>query len=99
MRIAYIAPYQGPELFNQRPLLRNLALAGNVKIELIAELLRRANHDVDVISQGEVVEQQLKFYRAFSEPRPFHPEIPVRYASSLPIKYVNGLWAVRKTLN
>jgi glycosyltransferase involved in cell wall biosynthesis len=99
MRIAYIAPYQGPELLKRRPVLRNLALAGNVKVELIAELLRRADHDVDVISQGEVVEEQIQFYRAFSEPRPFHPEVRVRYPSAVPVKFINGLWSSWKTLS
>ena len=98
MRIAYIAPYQGPELLKRRPIVRNLALAGNIKIELIAELLRRANHEVDVISQGEVVDQRLRFYRGFSEPRPVHPEIPVRYASTIPVRFLNGLWSASSTL-
>ncbi len=73
--MAYIAPYQGPELLKRRPVLHNLALAGNVKIELIAELPRRG-HEVDVISQGEVVEQRFKYYEPFSEPRPFHHQNP-----------------------
>ena len=63
MRIAYIAPYQGPGLLERRPILRNLALAGNVKIELVSELLRRRGHDVDVLSQGEVVEHRPRFFR------------------------------------
>jgi glycosyltransferase involved in cell wall biosynthesis len=99
MRIAYIAPYQGPELLKRRPVLHNLALAGNVKIELIAELLRRGNHEVDVISQGEVVEQRFRLYGAFSEPRPFHPQIQVHYASTVPVKFLNGFWSVAKTLS
>src|SRR5687768_6056794 len=65
MRIAYIAPYQGPELLKRRPIVHNLALAGNVKVELIAELLRRGNHQVDVISQGAVVVQRFQFYGGF----------------------------------
>jgi hypothetical protein len=98
MRIAYIAPYQGPELLKRRPVLRNLALAGNLKIELISELLLRGNHEVDVISQGEVVEPRFQFYPAFSEARPFHPEIRVIYASTVPIRFVNGFWSEWRTL-
>lgn len=99
MRVAYIAPYQGPELLKRRPILRNLSLAGNVKIELISELLRRANHDVDVLSQGEVVERRLGFYRAFAEPRSFHRDIPVLYSSALPIRFLNGSWSTLRTLS
>ena len=98
MRIAYIAPYQGPGLMDRRPTLRNLALAGNVKIELIAEILHRHQHDVEVLSQGEVVERRLKYYPAFSETRPFNSEIPVHYASALPVRFVNGWWSSRDML-
>ena len=98
MRIAYIAPYQGPGLRDRRPTLQNLALAGNVKIELIAELLRRHQHDVEVLSQGEVVERRLKYYPAFSETTPFDSKIPVHYASALPVRFVNGWWSSRDTL-
>jgi hypothetical protein len=99
MRIAYIAPYQGPELLKQRPIIHNLALAGNLKIELIAELLRRRGHDVDVISQGDVVEPHFAFYAALSEVAPCDSDIPVRYASALPVKFVNGIWSVKRTLS
>ena len=99
MRIAYIAPYQGPELLKRRPILQNLALAGNVKIELVSELLHRAEHEVDVISQGEVVERSLTFYGAFSEARSFHAEVPVVYSSALPIRFLNGAWSTARTLS
>jgi glycosyltransferase involved in cell wall biosynthesis len=98
MRVAYVAPYQGPGLMERRPCLRNLALAGNVKIELIAELLRRYQHDLEVLSQGEVVEHRLKYYPPFSETRPFHSTIPVHYASALPIRFMNGWWSSRALL-
>jgi glycosyltransferase involved in cell wall biosynthesis len=98
MRIAYVAPYQGVGLLNRRPTLLNLGLAANLKIELIAELLQRNGHRVDVLSQGEVVERQLKYYPAFSEPEPFNATIPVHYASALPIKAVNGAWSALRTL-
>jgi glycosyltransferase involved in cell wall biosynthesis len=98
MRIAYVAPYQGPTLLRDRPIVKNLALAGNLKIELISELLLRGSHQVDIISQGEVVERRLHFYPALREPRPVRPEVPVFYASALPIRFVNGVWSSFQTL-
>ncbi len=98
MRIAYIAPYQGPDLRKRRPIVLNLGLAANVKMELVAELLRTHDHAVEVLSQGAVVERRLTFYPAFSESRPFHPAIPVFYASALPIRRVNGAWSALRTL-
>ena len=52
MRIAYVAPYQGPTLLTRRPIVRNRSMSNAVKIELIATLLRERSHDVEVISQG-----------------------------------------------
>ena len=98
MRIAYVAPYQGPALMERRPTVQNLALAGNLKIELIAELLRRHRHDVEVLSQGEVVERRFRYYPAFSETKPSGPGIPVHYASALPVRFVNGWWSSRDLL-
>lgn len=82
----------------RRPTVQNLALAGNLKIELIAELLRRHRHDVEVLSQGEVVERRFKYYPAFSETKPSSSGIPVHYASALPIRFVNGWWSSRDLL-
>jgi glycosyltransferase involved in cell wall biosynthesis len=76
-----------------------LALAGNLKVELIAELLRRRGHDVDVISQGDVVVSHFAFYRAFSEAAPGDSDITVKYASALPIKFLNGIWSATRTLS
>ena len=93
MRIAYVTPYQGPTLLERRPIIRNRSMSNRIKIELIATLLRASSHDVDVISQGEVVDHAFTFYPSFSEPQPFHPDVPVRYASILPIKRLNGFWS------
>ena len=93
MRIAYIAPYQGPGLIERRPVVRNLSLAGNVKIELVSELLHRGGHDVEVLSQGEVDDRRFRLYPGFYEPKQFHSEIPVFYASMLPIRFVTGIWS------
>jgi glycosyltransferase involved in cell wall biosynthesis len=73
-------------------------MSNKVKIELIAEALHAGGHRVEVISHGEVVDNQCKFYPAFSEPERFHPEIPVYYASALPVRRVNGLWSRWRTL-
>lgn len=98
MRIAYIAPYQGPSLLKARPIVRNLSLAGSVKIEFIARVLSIQKHQVDIISQGEIVELSCKWYPSFRESEPFHPDIPIYYASALPIRFLNGLWSSRRTL-
>src|SRR2546427_11295386 len=97
MRVAYIAPYQGPELLRTRPTLRNLSLAANVKMELISELLLRKGHEVEIFSQGEVVDNQLKFFHGFSESEAFHPLVPIHYASALPVKRLNGFWSSSRT--
>ena len=48
MRIAYIAPYQGPELVRRRPIIRNLRIAANVKIALIGQLFQSSSHPVEI---------------------------------------------------
>jgi glycosyltransferase involved in cell wall biosynthesis len=93
LRIAYIAPYQGPEVIKRRPIVRNLSLAGQVKVRLIAELLNANSHEVEVISQGEVIERQLKYYPGFCEADLLRAKNPVLYASALPVKFVSGLWS------
>src|SRR6266576_2831906 len=93
MRIAYIAPYQGPTVVKRRPIVLNLSLAARVKIELIAELLQKSSHSIETLSQGEVMEQHFKFYPGFREPEPFHPDIPVYYAAAFPVRFVNGVWS------
>lgn len=92
MRIAYLTPYQGPALKARRPITLNRSLAGTQKMEVIARLLQAAGHQVEIFSQGEVVETALKFYPGFADPAPFHPEIPVVYGSALPVRYLNGFW-------
>jgi glycosyltransferase involved in cell wall biosynthesis len=99
MRIAYLAPYQGESLLQRRPIVRNRSMSNRIKIELIATLLRAASHDVEIISQGEVIESSCSFYPSFSEPERFHSDIPVYYASSLPIRRLNGLWSNTRTLH
>ncbi len=99
MRIAYVVPYQGPALLNRRPILRNRSMSNKVKIELIAEFLHSHSHEVEIISQGEVIEHKLGFYPSFAEPESFHPQIPVYYASALPVQRLNGLWSNARTLS
>ena len=98
MRIAYVAPYQGRTLQARRPIVGNLGLAANVKIELVSELLEEGRHDVEIFSQGAVVEPHISFYPGFREPQLFHPAIPVSYASALPIRRLNGAWSAFQTL-
>ena len=98
MRIAYLSTYQGPSLLKRRPIIRNRSLSNTVKIELIASLLRANAHEVEVISHGEVVEHEFKFYPAFSEPQRFDSRIPVHYCSALPVRRLNGLWSSRRML-
>lgn len=98
MRVAYIAPYQGPALLKRRPILQNLALAGNLKIELIAELLMRRGHDVEILSQGEVVENSASYFAPFSETLGSQSLLTAHYASAIPIRFINGWWSGRRTL-
>jgi glycosyltransferase involved in cell wall biosynthesis len=93
MRIAYIAPYQGPALQQKRPSLANLALAGNLKIELVADLLHQYGHDVEIISQGLVVENSLRYFPGFTEAPEAGRNAPVHYASCFPVRFLNGLWS------
>jgi glycosyltransferase involved in cell wall biosynthesis len=73
-------------------------MSNRVKIELIAALLRAGSHDVEIISQGEVVETASTFYPALSEQESFHADIPIFYGSVLPLRRVNGLWSNAQTL-
>ncbi len=98
MRIAYLTTYQGPSLLKRRPIVRNRSLSNTIKIELIASMLRANSHEVEVLSQGEVVDNKFKFYPSFSECELFDSRIPVFYSSALPIRRVNGLWSSFRTL-
>ena len=93
MRIAYVAPYQGPALREQRPIVQNLALAANLKIELLAELLKDKQHEIEILSQGEVGARRLKLFHGFTETPLAHSQIPVHYCSALPVRFVTGLWS------
>lgn len=93
MRIAYVANYQGATLLTRRPIVLNRSLANTIKLELIAGMLQASRHDVEVLSQGEVADPRTGFYRSFSELQPFHPQIPVFYASVLRIKRLEPLWS------
>lgn len=98
MRIAYIAPYQGTALVKRRPIVRNLSLAARVKIGLIAELLRKNSHQVEILSQGEVIERKFKFYPGFREPEALDGDIPVYYSSAFPVRFLNGASSSLSTL-
>jgi len=98
MRIAYITPYQGPELRRRRPIVENLALAGNLKIELIAELLEQRHHQVEIFSAGEVGARRFKFYPAFDETPVSAHNVHARYSSALPVRFVSGFWSTWQLL-
>ena len=74
-------------------MVANLSLSNTIKIELIAERLQALSHEVEVISPGEVVGTHVRLYRGFREAKPFHEDIPVHYASTLPVRFVNGFWS------
>lgn len=99
MRIAFVAPFQGDELLNRRPIEANLSLGGRAKIALLVSLLRKACHDVEILSQGEVVLNSARFFPAFEEPDSGRPGATVRYASALPFRFINGPWSSLSTLN
>jgi glycosyltransferase involved in cell wall biosynthesis len=99
MRIAYVAPYQGAEVLRRRPSTGNLALAGNLKIELVAELLARKGHDVEILSQGECGERSARYFPAFEESTGGERPIPVYYASALPIRFITGYWSASGLLS
>lgn len=99
MRIAYIAPYQGPTLVKRRPIVRNLSLGGRIKIRLISELLRESSHKVEILSQGEVVERQFRFYPGFREPEVLDGNIPIYYSSAFPVRFLNGFSSSLSTLH
>lgn len=98
MRIAYITTYQGPSLVKKRPTVRNRSLSSSVKIELVASCLHERSHEVEVVSQGEIIENKFKFYPSFAETERFHADIPVYYASALPVRRLNGAWSSLRTL-
>jgi glycosyltransferase involved in cell wall biosynthesis len=98
MRIAYIAPYHGPDLLKRRPIVHNRSLAATSKIEVTARLFLEKSHSVEVISQGEVVRSGSHFYPAFVETQRFHPEIPVYYLSALTIRFIRGWWEEMQAL-
>jgi hypothetical protein len=98
MRIAYIAPYQGPDLIKRRPIVHNRSLATVIKVELASRLLLEKSHTIEIISQGEVVKSRRLFYPAFAETQRFHPEIPIHYASALRLRFVAGFWEEMQTL-
>lgn len=98
MRIAYIALYQGPSIVKSRPTLRNKSMSRQIKIELVASALEENGHEVEILSSGEVVDQQFRFYRGCVEAEPFHQKIPIHYASALPVRWLNGTWSNQQML-
>jgi glycosyltransferase involved in cell wall biosynthesis len=98
MRIAVVAPYQGPTLARRRPIDSNLSLGARTKLEVIAQLLHEDSHSVEILSQGEVVERQLRYFPGFAGSESIGAGIPISYASAVPVRFVNGLWSSLSTL-
>ncbi|MGB2713794.1 MAG: glycosyltransferase [Vicinamibacterales bacterium] len=73
-------------------------MSATLKIQLISSLLSTRSHEVELISQGEVVETGFKFYASSTEQELFHPDIRVFYASVLPVRRLNGVWSNRRLL-
>ena len=93
MRIALLGLYQGPSLVRARPTLRNKSMSRQLKIELVASALQSNGASVEILSSGEVVDPQFRFYQGFSESERFHPDIPIHYSSVLPVRGLNGVWS------
>lgn len=99
MHIAYISPYQGPQLRAKRPSVVNLSLACNMKTEVVSELLRRQGHSVEIISPGQAQRESTpKYHRGFSEATHGGNGIPVFYPSCVPVRFVTGWWSALRTL-
>jgi len=99
MHIAYISPYQGPQLLAKRPSVVNLSLACNMKTEVVSERLRRQGHSVEIVSPGQAQrELTLPYYRGFAEPTRGGNGIPVFYPSCVPVRFVTGWWSALRTL-
>ena len=98
MRIAFIAPYQGTTLCQRRPITGNFGLGATAKMRILAELLRGSSHEIEIFSQGEVIESKLTYYPPLLEATASADEIPVRYASAVPLRGLNALWSTRSLL-
>ena len=98
MRIAILGLYQGPSLVNTRPTLRNKSLSRQMKIEMVASALQGNGANVEILSSGEVVDRQFRYYPAFSEAESFNPHIPVYYGSALAVRGLNGAWSNHQML-
>src|SRR5208283_3469713 len=98
MRIALLGLYQGPSLVKSRPTLRNKSMSRQLKIELVASALQGNGAKVEILSSGEVVDHQWRFYPGLSESERFHPQIPIDYCSALAVRWLNGAWSESQML-
>jgi glycosyltransferase involved in cell wall biosynthesis len=67
-------------------------VAARVKIQLIAELLARSSHAVEILSQGDVDGYRFELFRSLEETERFHPDIPIFYSSAFAARYLTGFW-------
>ena len=97
MHIAYISPYQGPQLLARRPSVVNLSLACNMKTEVVSELLRRQGHSVEIVSPGQA-ERQLTILSRIRRANTCRGREPSIYPSCVPVRFVTGWWSALRTL-
>lgn len=96
MRILYVASYQGPDIVDQRRMIRNRSLGGSRKIELISNMLHRQGHDVTILSSGIPAERSGRFYSAFESTTTGIPGKGVRvlYACGLDVRVLSYVFAI-----
>lgn len=99
MRIAYVAEYQGPGLIRRRGIKKHRSLAQSMKIELIAKILCSTGHEIEIISQGVVLDGKGRYFSSFREPQPFHSHIPIYYSCAFDMKLLRGISANVSTLS
>lgn len=95
MRILYVANYQGQDLIDRRHIVRNRALGGSRKIELLTGMLRSLGHEVVVLSAGVAAERTGRLYPAFESTMPTEAGNPARvlYAAGFDARILNQVSA------
>lgn len=99
MRIAYICQYQGPDAIASRGIVRNRSLGGNRKIEMIADALVEAGHEVLVLSGGVPADRTMRAFQRFESTIGARPGgARVIYATGLDVPVANLLMAIFSTV-
>ena len=100
MRILYMAGFQGPDVVAQRRIIRNRALGGSRKIELISRILHKQGHDVTILSSGMPAERSGHFYSAFESTTTgiSGKGVRVLYAAGLDIRFLNYVFSILSSM-